>query len=165
MACGAGTGQTMSIAMCSNENNKSRIQPTLINLQLMMTLIKHDNKTMMTKVKIVIWMTTLSMLSSWKLSKLKFDSSSIKLLTSKQHIKKSFPMIINLNDHLTFSFLAILLRLPVPWQKTYHLVYCCVALQDQSLFFFCHCQSVEPCNQTLSQLCSLKSIKWMHCCY
>ena len=50
MACDIGTNQTKSIAMCSNENTKSRTQLILLNLQLMVSTIKKHKKMIM-KVK------------------------------------------------------------------------------------------------------------------
>ena len=78
------TTQTKSIAMCSNEKSKSRIQSTSLNLKLIMTKFRHQNKKMTMKVTIVILMTTLLYDELIKITKTKCNSLSIKLLKLKK---------------------------------------------------------------------------------
>ena len=60
--------------------------------------IKQHNKMMITKVKILFLMTALSMMSSWILSKPKFDNLSIKHFASKW-IETQYPNKITLHGH------------------------------------------------------------------
>ena len=116
--------------MCSNESTKSRIQPTLLNLQLMMTIIKQHNKTIITKVMRGILMISLSMMRSWKLLKLKIKSSSINLLISEQTDLQLFTDPSGVACCLSNGRGGATISLRYRWM----LVNCCVALPNWSFF-------------------------------